>query len=242
MNYDTESLILEHMELAKTIANREWRTATHVLRLDDMISLANLGLVDAANRWVPYCKDKGYDPSATQYFKVFAGFRIRGTIRDYLRKEDWATRTLRSKSKRLKEAGQDEGLTVHELADKTGMTVSEIDKVNARLANRPISLESFVGDKDNADSTFTAKGSQLREVIDTESAAFSSDILSTFVSTVKSLPVDQQLVIVLHYYKKLDLRKVAEELGLPEAKVSQMHHLSVLKVKSALTTAAVERG
>src|SRR3954471_22212774 len=138
MSYDKESLVLNHLTLAKDIANREWRTATHALKRDDMLSLANLGLVDAADRWEAYCEKNDYDPNAVQYFKVFASLRIRGTIRDHLRKEDWATRTVRSKAKKLKVAGQDEGLSVDELAEITGMSVVEINKVNARLAAKPV--------------------------------------------------------------------------------------------------------
>lgn len=241
MSYDKDSLILSHLDLARDIANREWRTATHVLRRDDMLSLAYLGLVDAADRWIPYCEKNEFDPAATQYFRVFAGLRIRGTIRDHIRKEDWATRTLRSKSKKLKEAGQDEGLTIQELSEKTGFSVAEIDKINARLAARPVSLESITTNTQDkyADSNPTPSN-ELRDKDDTEGTAFSNDILSVFANTVKTMPKDIQLVIVLHYYSKLDLRRVAEVLGLSESKISQLHTTGVLSVKDALTHAATE--
>jgi RNA polymerase sigma factor for flagellar operon FliA len=239
MSYDRDSLILGHLDLAKNIATREWRTATHALKHDDMISLANLGLVDAADRWEAYCDKNGYDPAAVQFFKVFASLRIRGTIRDHIRSADWATRTLRSKSKRLKEAGQDEGIPVEELAEKTGMSVSDINKVNARLAARPISLDAHLsttyGDSD-------AVPKELRDSMDTEASAFSRDILSTFVKTVKHQPYEIQVVLVLHYYSKLDLRRISEALQLSEVKVSQLHMDGVLAVKQALTDAATERG
>jgi|SRR4051812_27375298 len=238
MNYDRDFLILEHMDLAKEIAVREWRTATHALRKDDMISLANLGLVDAANRWESYCAKNEYDPAATQFFKVFARLRIRGTIRDHIRQEDWATRTLRSKSKLLKDAGQDEGLSVEELAEKTDMSVTEIHKVNARLAARPVSLDSYVvTDGENTEPPAYL----LRDKEDTEGAAFAKDMISLFVDTMQILPQDSQVVLVLHYYSKLDLRRISELLKLPEAKVSQLHSSGVLAVKDALTYAASER-
>lgn len=239
MSYDKHSLIVAHMDLANKIATREWRTATHALKLDDMVSLANFGLVDAADRWEAYCLKNEYDPNAIEYFKVFASFRIRGTIRDHIRSADWATRTLRSKSKRLKEAGQDEGLSVEELADKTGMTVVEINKVNARLAARPISLDAHLS------STYEENGAapnELRDSVDTEGAAFSRDMLATFVGTVRSLPIEMQVILALHYFSKLDLRKIAELLGIPESRVSQYHADAAIAVKDSLTEAALERG
>jgi RNA polymerase sigma factor FliA len=240
VNYDRDYLILQHLELAREVAIREWRTATHALQKDEMISLANLGLVDAADRWEAYCARNSYDPAATQYFKVFARLRIRGTIRDHIRQEDWATRTLRSKSKKLKDAGQDEGVSIQQLAERTEMTIPEINKVNARLAAKPVSLDSWI----TTDGGENAEPSShhLKDKEDTEGAAFARDMIDLFIDTMHDMSDDVKVVIVLHYYTKLDLRRIAEMLKLPEAKVSQLHSSGVLMVKDALTYAAQERG
>lgn len=239
MAYDKESLILEHLNLAKDIATREWRTATHVLKLNDMLSLAYLGLVDAADRWEPYCEKNEYDPNATQFFKVFASLRIRGTIRDQIRKDDWATRTVRSKAKLLKNAGQDEGASIEELSEKTGLSVSEINKVNTRLSAKPVSLEAHLS---NSDQDGVHTNPELKDAIDTESSAFTRDMMSIFVDAFRQLPYEMQVIISLKYYRNLELRKVAEELGLPETKISQLHSSGILAIKNALVEAAEERG
>lgn len=240
MSYDKDSLILGHMNLAKDIATREWRTATHALERDEMESLAYLGLVDAALRWVPYCEKNEYDPSAVQYFKVFASFRIRGAIRDHIRKEDWATRTLRTKSKKLKDAGQDEGLSVAELSEKTGMSESEIYKVMARLSSRPVSLDAKKGLRDYNPQAATKDEYQLKEDIDTEGIAFANSMNEKFVQSLQSLPAEIQIIIVMHYYSKVDLRSIAEELKISESKVSQLHAQGVIAIREALMSAAME--
>jgi RNA polymerase sigma factor for flagellar operon FliA len=236
MNYDKDSLILGHLDLAKDIATREWRTATHALKRDDMLSLAYEGLVDAAIRWQPYCAKNEYDPSAVQFFKVFASLRIRGTIRDHIRKEDWATRTLRSKSKKLKDAGQDDGLSVQELSEITGMTITEINKVIARLAARPISLDAYTANNSENSSAPV----ELKADVDTEGIAFANTLNQLFVERLKLLSNDIQVVLVLHYYSKMDLRSIAQELNISELKVSQMHESGVIAIKEALTKAATE--
>lgn len=238
MNYDKDTLIIEHMDLARSVARAEWRTATHALQLDDMESLAFEGLVDAADRWQAYCARKEYDPAAIQYFKVFARLRIRGNIRDQLRKDDWTTRTVRTKSKKLKDAGQDEGLSIEELASRTEMSVAEIRKVNARLAQRPVSLDGRLAIRDDMNPSETEF--QVKEDVDTEGKAFANDMLKVFTNTVRYMENLEQLVLVLHYYSKLDLRRIAEELGLTESKVSQLHSRAVLTVKEALMEAAQE--
>lgn len=234
MNYDKQSLIENHLGLAESIATREWRTAPYALEKAEMLGLANLGLILAADRWESYCKEKGFDPTAVQYFKGWAGLRIRGSIRDELRKRDWATRTLRSKSKRLKNAGQDEGLSVAQLAEKTGMSVAEINKVMTKLSLRPVSLDANYSTVDNSDS----KEVQLKEDIDTEGIAFANSMVAQFVQTYKVLEDCAKVVLALHYYDKMDLRHIAEELELPESKVSQIHAEGVLTIKNAMAKAA----
>lgn len=245
MNYDIESLILNHLDLARSVAISEWRTATHALQKDEMIALANLGLVDAANRWEAYCKKKNYDPAATQFFQVFARLRIRGTIRDQIRKDDWATRTLRSKSKKLKDAGQDEGISVEELAERTEMSVAEIRKVNARLAARPVSLDAHLNNNalgPSFDGASNTKENQLQDLVDTESTVFEKTMLNAFTATLNELSIESKIVLVLHYYSKMDLRRIAEELKMPESRVSQLHSSGALAVRQALVDVAQERG
>jgi RNA polymerase sigma factor for flagellar operon FliA len=242
MNYDKETLISTHLDLAKHIAMNEWRTAPHALNRDDMLGLAYFGLVDAADRWEAYCSRKSYDPAAVQFFKAFAGLRIRGTIRDQIRRDDWTTRTVRSKSKKLKDAGQDEGLSIEELAERTNMTVTEINKVTARLSQRPVSLDSRLTNQDQGQGLPADTDFQLKEDVDTEGRAFANEMITVFVDTVKSLSFDIQVVLALRYYTRLEMRKIAEELEIPETRVMQLHHAGVLAVKQELMRAAMERG
>lgn len=240
MSYDRDSLILTHLTLAENIANREWRTASHALKKDDMLSLAYWGLLDAAEKWPAYCKKNEYDPEAIQYFKVYAALRIRGAIRDYIRAEDWATRTTRSKSKQLKDAGQDDGATVEELSDRTGMSVIEINKVIAKLASRPISLDAYAYNNDTSQEAPSSARSELKDDVDTEGSAFANDMNSVFVRNFKLLSPETQLVLVLHYYSRIDLRSIATELQLSESKISQIHATGVTSLRTALAEAATE--
>jgi RNA polymerase sigma factor for flagellar operon FliA len=240
MSYDRDSLILEHLKLAETIATKEWRTATHALNRDEMVSLAYQGLLDAAMKWEKYCEKNGYDPEATQFFKVYASFRIRGAIRDHIRSEDWATRTTRSKSKKLKEAGQDEGATVEELSERTGMSVSEINKVIVKLTSRPVSLDAYTSANGPHQDSPGRGNHELKDDVDTESSAFANDMQSAFVSKFKVLSPEVQTVLALHYYSRMDLRSIASELDLSESRISHIHAQGVCDIRQALLAAATE--
>lgn len=231
-DYSKDTLINEHMGLAKAIAIQQWQTAPYALELEEMISLANLGLVDAADRWEPYCAKNGFDPGAVEFFKVYAQRRIYGTVRDAIRASDWATRTLRDKARRLKQAGQDEGATAGELAKRTGLTIKEVNKTIQRMAAQPISLEQTHEDQE--------RPQQPADPIDVEGRAFENDMLSVATKTIRELPSDQQVVLALHYYKALEIRTVARVLNITESRASQLHTKAVLTVREALMKAAAE--
>ena len=138
----------------------------------------------------------------------------------------------------MKEAGQEEGIPIKELAERTGMAVKEIEKVNARLARRPVSLDARL----HTETSDNQQDMQIKEDVDTEGTAFANEMIEIFIATVKDLPVEQQVVLALHYYSRLDFRSIAEELVLPELRISQLHSSGIAAVKAALTNAASERG
>ena len=59
---------------------------------DEIRSLGMMGLFDALER---------FDPERDLKFDTYASFRIRGSILDGLRKEDWLPRSAREKSKKI---------------------------------------------------------------------------------------------------------------------------------------------
>ena len=74
-----QQTILENQGLVYNIAwqvRQRWR---HHVEMDDLVQAGNVGLAEAAAR---------YDPSRAQ-FSTFAYERIRGAMRDFLRKQPW---------------------------------------------------------------------------------------------------------------------------------------------------------
>lgn len=229
-DYGKDTLINGHLGLARAIAVQIWQTAPYILDVEEMKSLAYLGLVDAADRWEKYCLKNGHDPNAVEFFKVYASRRVNGTVRDSIRADDWATRTLREKAKKLKLAGQDEGASSQELSDRTGLTVKEVNKTIHRMASRPVSLNQEL-ENEKAFTGYT-------DPIDVEGSAFENDMLKVAAEVIRQLPEDQQVVLALHYYSDLEIRSVARELNITESRASQLHTKAVLTIRQALMSAA----
>lgn len=225
---DVDALIPQYMPLAQSLARKQWRTAPHALELDELIGIANLGLVSAARRWEAYCREQGHDPMALQFFKPFVVQRVSGALIDAIRSRDWATRGLRSRAKALQEAGQDKGLTEKELAEKTGMSIKDVRGTLKDLTQRrPVSLE--------AEELDPVSGAGV------ESDAFTADVLSTVVAFIRDLDPEQQVVLTLHYFRGLQLQEVARAMGISESRASQLHARAVLAVHEKMVIAVQHR-
>jgi len=106
--------------------------------LDDLISAGSIGLMDAIDKW---------DPTRDNKFKTYAEFRIRGSILDELRAQDWIPRSVRDKAKALDRTisalENDLGRypTEEEISAKLNMPISEFHDLVNQV--RPVSLLSI---------------------------------------------------------------------------------------------------
>ena len=84
---ENQKLVIAHLNYAENLAKMHFRKTPPSVQLDELISAAYMGLVDAVRR---------YDNKSD--FKIFARFRIVGEIQDYLRSLKWGkdTNTLSS--------------------------------------------------------------------------------------------------------------------------------------------------
>lgn len=227
MSVDPNALIETHLGLAHSLAQQVWRNAPHALEFDELRAIANLGLVGAAQRWLPYCEENAFDPQRLEFFRPFVVRRVHGALIDAIRQADWATRSLRTRAKALQEAGQDKGLTDQELAERSGLTVAEVRATIRGMAQRPVSLE--------------AEELEPSSMQDVESSVFARTLLLRVVAVLRSLPMDQQAVIALHYHQGLQLQAVARALGITESKASNLHARAVLVVQQEMQAAAEHR-
>lgn len=224
---ELQRLVESHVDLANTIAGRVYRTAPHALDLDELKSLASFGLVKAAARWPAYCEERGFDPTTMDYIQTYFTRRINGEIMDSLRKNDWATRSLRSKSKELQKAGQLEGATEEQMAERSGMTLKEVRHVRVGMDRRPVSID--------------IEGFDVEATHTVEADHTVNSLLEALMRALQSLPESQQAVLSLHYYSGMELREVARMLKITESRASHLHTEAVLVVWAALRGAAEHR-
>jgi len=229
MSPKLQALVLQYERLAKSVAWKVWKTAPTQLELEELVGIANFGLVAAAARWPEYCKDHDYNPEHVQYFQHFATTRIKGAIYDTLRADDWVTRKVRTNSRALMKAGQESGASQAELAERTGLTRQEVTETLVAMTQAPVSLE--VQEVDFSDPELAV-----------ESQLVTQQILNVCVEAVQRLSNEQQQVLVLKYYCGMSLDDIAAELETSRLKVSTLHIDAVLAVHAAMLAYADDEG
>jgi RNA polymerase sigma factor for flagellar operon FliA len=87
-----DRLVLEHLWVVHCMAARLSKTVPKHVCIDDLFQAGVIGLLDAADK---------FSPSKNVSFRDYASWRIRGSILDYLRGLDWASRDLRRRYKQI---------------------------------------------------------------------------------------------------------------------------------------------
>src|SRR5689334_6242680 len=86
---ESYDLVVEYYPLARMIAKRTHSRLPKGIDLDDLVSTAVIGLIEAVER---------YDASRGVAFKSYAKHRIQGAILDSLRATDWVPRAVRRRA------------------------------------------------------------------------------------------------------------------------------------------------
>lgn len=228
-----DKLIMEYAPLIKFIAQKIAIRLPSNIELDDLISSGVIGLMDAIEK---------YDPTRDNKFKTYAEFRIRGSILDELRAQDWVPRSVRDKAKMLDrtliqlEAELGRNATDEEIAEKLEMSIEEFYNLVNQV--KPVSVLSI-----DEQATFSSVDKQsILNLL--EGCKFNNPFNELNLKTVKDivtqsiedLPERQRLVLSLYYYEDLNLKEIGRILRVTESRVSQLHAQAISRLRAKLST------
>lgn len=210
------------------------RIATHLpsnVSKDDIKSFGLLGLYDAI---------KKFESERNLKFDTYASFRIKGSIIDGLRKEDWLPRTLREKTKKVDRVSQqlEQELqrmpTSEEIAERLDMTADEVEAVvKDTLFSNVLSIEekSKNSDEFNEGIGYTIPD---EHAFQPEQEVLQQELKIELVDGIKQLNENEQMVISLFYKEELTLTEIGHVLGLTTSRISQIHKNAIYKLKNVL--------
>lgn len=227
---ERNEIVVKYIPMIKCIAKKiSARLPSHI-DFDDLVSNGSIGLMDAIAK---------YDPTRENKFRTYAEFRIRGSILDALRSDDWIPRSIRDKAKKISKA-------VHELevqfgrdpedcevAEHLGISLEEFH--NMVTETRPVNVLSI------DEITFFNKTDKksILKLLETKESLTSEinkkSVRRLIQRAIEELPERQRMVLSLYYYEGFNLKKIGEILKVTESRVSQLHAQAVQRLKTKLS-------
>jgi RNA polymerase sigma factor FliA len=227
---ERDRILLEQLPQVRYLARRIHERLPRHVPLEDLIHAGVIGLIDALNK---------FDHSKHVQFGSYAKFRIRGAILDSLREMDWGPRELRRKARKVEEAHRKLSLelsrapTEPEMAKELGLALGEFQHLLGELD----SLE--VGSL-RIESPWDGKEEDLCDYLPNapEDTPFfrclRSEMKDLLAKVIAELPQKEQQVLSLYYFEELTMKEVGAVLGIGESRVSQIHSLAVVRLRSRL--------
>lgn len=223
-----DAIIVQYLYLIKYVVGRIKMTLPNGISLEDIAGYGVEGLINAVER---FSADKNTK------FETYALIRIRGTILDRIRSEDFLPRSVRAKLKKIKQAQEDLKQTLgrmptsKEVADALDM---EVEKV-VQILSEDVTVSSIYDKQGSSDDSL--------EVIDTirdehrqtpYEAAEEKNVKQELENALKRLPERERNIMVLYYQENMTLKEIGQMLGMSESRVCQLHAQSIVKLKNIL--------
>lgn len=232
-----DKLIIKHLSLVNYVVSKFKMYLPLFVDQDDLIESGIVGLIEAANK---------YDTTKNTQFKSYALYRIRGSILDYLRSQEWMPRTLRKKAKIVRDMYTSLGQKLNrppqadEIAEALNIDPAALDKLLAKIGFGSLfSLEAFF--QESGDTMDENKNQEIRDArsYDPLGDLETREEFSLLAQAIDELPKKERLVVTLYYYEGLMLREISRILGISESRVSQLHHQALFVLRTKMSKSAL---
>jgi len=219
-----EELVRSHLPLVGHLVRETLgRLPAHVSR-EDLVSAGMAALASAA---------KNFDAERGTPFGTFATTRIRGAILDELRGLDWASRSVRSRARRVETAYQ--ALTASlgrtptptELAEMLGMGLDELKSIDEDVQRAVVlSLQGFAAG--------TAEDLVPERTAGPEELLLHRERIGYLHQAIEALPERLYRVVMAYFFEERPMLDIAAELGVTESRVSQLRAEALVLLRDGL--------
>lgn len=222
-------LVTAHLDLVGHVVNQVSSFYPRHVDRDELWSAGVLGLVEASRR---------FDPEVGVPFARYASIRIKGAIIDSTRNRDWASRRLRRRLREVEAAeaahtgtngGRPDDAT---LADLVGCSVEDLRDLREK-ASRATLLR--------LDVDTTEDGSTLADLVPETSEdnlphewLERKEMAGAVRDALRFLPEVQLEVLERYYLKGQLLQDIAADLGVTEARTSQIRSQAINAIRAFL--------
>ena len=217
-------LVENHLDIPRKAAGMIFPRVKEYVEYDELVSLGNAGLAEAASR---------YDPTKGAAFPTFAWYRVQGAIIDGLRKSSnlprrtWAKIcALRAASEYLEHrAERDRGAAQQGAKPSEG--ADALAQVKAALsAIRTMYVTSLEALKEQGYDAPDTDAKSPGEHIDL--GRFSEKLRDALAA----LPEKERALVTKHYWEGKNLLEAGAELGISKSWASRLHAQAVERLRT----------
>ena len=230
-----DRLVVAYAPMVRYIASRKVRELPAHCDLDDLASAGLVALMEAIDR---------FDPAKGATFEQYAWTRVAGALLDELRKQDWASRSVRREGRRIERARDaffarngtmpSEAELAVELGTTVGdlrATLEDIDRSDVASLNAPA--------RGAEDATVTEVGDTIQAPHgdhEPESRLLGADRNSAVRAAIARLSDREREVLALVHVQEVPGAEIGRMLGISESRVSQILAGIRSKLKHQLDT------
>jgi len=180
-----------------------------------------------------------FDPQRKVKFESYAISTVRGAMLEYLRREDWVPRSVRSKQKLLHKAEEElalrngiENVTDNDMAEYLEMPIDAFYQLYYE-ANvlQVVSLEDVVGDSEHDDlDPLVVLESVKSKQPDPMTQAVVESQKSLMMRCIGWLPQLERTVVIYYYYEGWTLKQIAKHIERSESRAHQLHSQAIQRL------------
>ena len=219
-------LVMRYTGLVRRIATHASGIYSSFAQLDDIIQEGLLVLLNAVDK---------FEPQKNVKFETYVSARLRGMIVDLARRQDWLPRQVRQKASRLNRAMDELANRLgrmpknREVADHLGLTMDQYDLLLAETAGANLlSLDAVLASCGSA----AEKGLSSEEQSDpTQDRYQDKELHQVLAQAIADLRENEQIVLSLYYERELNMKEIAQVLGVSAARVSQIHSKAIQRLR-----------
>ncbi|MEE9392273.1 MAG: FliA/WhiG family RNA polymerase sigma factor [Planctomycetota bacterium] len=227
-------LIERYYPLVRYISERLLATLPKSIDLEDLISAGLFGLMDAID---------GFDLSRGIKFKTYCTTRIRGSILDELRSQDWVPRLVRLKANRINKAfkllesklGRDP--TDFEMCEEIDCTLEEYQSMVEEA--QPVTVFSLSDKWDENQDDHALEKADILADAKSESPIEALNQRDVIEAITRNLSQKEKRIVIMYYYEGLTMKEIGKILDLTESRVCQIHTNVLSRLKEQLDKSRV---
>ena len=225
-------LIERYYPLVRYISERLLATLPKSIDLEDLISAGLFGLMDAID---------GFDLSRGIKFKTYCTTRIRGSILDELRSQDWVPRLVRLKANRINKAfkmlesklGRDP--TDVEMCEEIECSLEEYQAMVEEA--QPVTVFSLSDKWDENQDDHALEKADILADAKSESPIEALNQRDVIEAITRNLSQKEKRIVIMYYYEGLTMKEIGRILDLTESRVCQIHTNVLQRLREQLNKA-----